>query len=347
MSKVLIVVPSLMLGGAEKFTTELFNEIKMDKKMVILSHNIHNVFKVFVDKNNKDIYVCKHKNPIFKYIWLNSIIKKYKPDYIQTNLHSIIYVKNSRKYKTFHTVHNIASKELPKFMRKIAKRKYKKNTYPVAISEIIKQTIIKEYNIENVHVVKNGIDTKKYLENSIIIDKRPLNLVCVARFSEQKDHQRLLRVFSEISKDFPESKLLLFGEGPLKENLIEQSNQLNLSDKIEFCGSSNQIEKELNKASLFILLSKYEGYPLSLLEAMSNGLPIIATDVGGNSEIVENQINGLISNDDYEIISFSKQVLSDKELRIKISVNNLSKSKLFDNSIMAKKYEEIFINEKN
>jgi glycosyltransferase involved in cell wall biosynthesis len=119
----------------------------------------------------------------------------------------------------------------------------------------------------------------------------PPVIAMVARFNAQKDHRTLLRALSQVQAPF---RLLLIGDGPLLEQSRAFVGQLGLTSRTEFLGDCASVRELLANTHLFALISRYEGLPISILEAMCAGLPIIATDTGGVSEAVRQGWNGLL-----------------------------------------------------
>jgi glycosyltransferase involved in cell wall biosynthesis len=116
-------------------------------------------------------------------------------------------------------------------------------------------------------------------------------IAMVARFNKQKDHITLLRALSQVQAPF---RLWLIGDGPLLEESRACVAQLGLTGRTEFFGDCTSVRHVLTNAHVFALISRYEGLPISILEAMRAGLPIIATDTGGVSEAVRQGWNGLL-----------------------------------------------------
>ena len=95
-------------------------------------------------------------------------------------------------------------------------------------------------------------------------------------------------------RDGIQCKCVIVGDGPLRTELLEQSQKLGLSDHIFFEGFRAEVLPYLQAANVFILTSRSEGLPLSILEAMACGLPCIVTNVGGNAEAVTDKADGLV-----------------------------------------------------
>ncbi len=113
-------------------------------------------------------------------------------------------------------------------------------------------------------------------------------IVTCGRLTEQKNHAMLINAFAEVVKQYPYATLKIYGEGSLRETLQEQINANGLQNKVLLMGATNDVEKALETADLFVLSSDYEGMPNALMEAMAGGLPCISTDCpcGGPRELL-------------------------------------------------------------
>ncbi len=120
---------------------------------------------------------------------------------------------------------------------------------------------------------------------------QPPRFLMVARFSEQKDQNILLRAFAHIEE---EAFVDLVGTGPLMGRTQELCRALKLENRVQFLGDRHDVAQLLQRAAGFVLSTHYEGLPISILEAMRAGLPVIATDVGGISEEVEQGQTGIL-----------------------------------------------------
>lgn len=114
----------------------------------------------------------------------------------------------------------------------------------------------------------------------------------VGRLQPVKDHALLLRAFAKVRLQVPEAALVIVGDGPLRAALEAQAEQAGLSDAVRFMGDRHDVPRLLTGMEVFALTSTSEGYSVALLEACASSLPIVATDVGGNREIVRHGING-------------------------------------------------------
>jgi glycosyltransferase involved in cell wall biosynthesis len=142
----------------------------------------------------------------------------------------------------------------------------------------------------------------------------PPVIAMVARFNHQKDHMTLLRALSRVQAPF---QLWLIGDGPLLEQSRADVEQLGLTTRTEFFGDCATVRQVLINAHVFALITRYEGLPISILEAMRAGLPIVATDTGGVSEAVHQGWNGLLVGraNENTLRDALESLLSDRALR--------------------------------
>ena len=121
---------------------------------------------------------------------------------------------------------------------------------------------------------------------------RPIRILMAARFVVHKQHAFLLHALAGIDQPF--WRLTLAGDGPLKAEMEQLSIRLGLQDRITFTGDTDQVSSLLADTDIFVLSSRYESLPLSIIEAMRAGLPVVASDVGGVRELVANGITGYV-----------------------------------------------------
>lgn len=143
---------------------------------------------------------------------------------------------------------------------------------------------------EQLRVVHNGVEDLGPPSRNADASRPPV-LVMVARMAEPKDHGLLLRALASLARDF---RLCLVGDGPLRPQVEAAIQRAGLQDKVELVGESDAVAELLAASDVFVLVSKQEGFPISILEAMRAGLPVIASDVGGIREAVEHGKTGLL-----------------------------------------------------
>ncbi|PHR94618.1 MAG: glycosyltransferase [Blastopirellula sp.] len=175
-----------------------------------------------------------------------------------------------------------------------------------AVGEDVRQALISYEGIsgDRVEVVYNGIDLSAYdsqrklrneVRQELQYDDDDQIVIQVARLNHLKDHVTAIRAIGKLSQEFPKLKLLLAGDGEERHSLEQLINELNLEDKVQLLGSRNDVPRLLQAADMFLLSSISEGIPLTLIEAMASGLPCVSTDVGGTSEVIDHEKNGLLA----------------------------------------------------
>jgi glycosyltransferase involved in cell wall biosynthesis len=125
-------------------------------------------------------------------------------------------------------------------------------------------------------------------------EKRNWVIGMVGRLSEEKRHIDVINAFYEVSKVFPEARLLIVGDGEMKDRLLKVVTRRNLSRSVIFAGFVKDLSEYLNRMDIFVLASRTEGFPVVLLEAMAMGLPVIATRVGGIPELIRDNETGFL-----------------------------------------------------
>ena len=134
-------------------------------------------------------------------------------------------------------------------------------------------------------------------------------VVMVARFSPQKNQRLLVEALSDQLLTVP-WRLLLIGEGPTRKEVEDLATSLGVRNRVEFLGDRGDVAELLAAADLFVLSTNWEGLPLSILEAMRAGLPVIATDVGGCSEAVTDGVTGFLApRDNASVLAVQIQTL--------------------------------------
>ena len=339
--KIVEIINSLSLrGGAEVFLHSLVKEFAKHKEhellVIPLFSTIHETFKDIGCDNVKMVTCGKRKGLDIKAAKkLKTIIDDFSPDVVHTHLSCsptlfLAYGFKKHKWKYFHTVHNQAEKESGKIVSFINKQMIKKRIMqPIGISNQITKSIQTKYKIENVPTINNGCSLFANAKLSSF-KNREFDFICVARFYEQKNHIFLLKSFKKYLENNKNSKLLLVGDGILKQECEEYCLQNDLNKNVIFAGAVNNIFEYLNNSKVLVLTSIFEGNPICILEAMSAGLPIVSSNVGGVPDIVANGRNGYLFevNNSDEFLDKIKNASNEANWTT-FSKNNLEDSKRY------------------
>ena len=194
-----------------------------------------------------------------------------------------------------------------------------------------------------VRTLWNGIDLTRFAYNGPAANG---SVVTVARLSPEKDVANLLRAIPSVLAKLPQARFEIAGDGPCRADLIALAGELGISDRVAFLGEIQDIPSLLARASLFVLPSQTEGISLTLLEAMARGLPIVTTQVGGNPEVVDHGVTGLLAparNPD-ALANAVTTILSDPSLGQRMGLAGRERvEKNFDIRKMMAQYESLYM----
>ena len=137
-------------------------------------------------------------------------------------------------------------------------------------------------------VVENGVDLANYLAVPDRIRGKEIVFGFAGRMAPEKNHHILFEAFAMARRKYSNIRLRILGGGGLEEQLKEQVRNLEMEHAIEFCGFGDDVAGFLGTLDFYILPSKFEAHPLSLIEAIASGLPVVATTVGGVPTMVKN-----------------------------------------------------------
>jgi len=167
-------------------------------------------------------------------------------------------------------------------------------------------------SLKKLILIHNGMPDLPYIPHKTIAQPE---LVMIARFQEQKDHNTLFKALALLKAE--PWHCTLIGDGPLFDHYKQEAVQLGLDSRITFTGQITNVQDYLQKSDIYLLISNWEGFPRSILEAMRATLPVIASDVGGCKEAVIHEATGyIIPRGDVAQLKIALQkLLQDSDLR--------------------------------
>lgn len=351
--KIVQVMPDFGLAGAETMVENLSCGLAAEgcDVLVISFFDLHTAITERIENRGIKIKYLGKKRGFDPSIIskMRKIIKAYQPDVIHTHRYVLPYAflaSMGFKAKRVHTVHTVAQKEQTKVGKNINRVLFRYfNVVPVALSKEIQRTIQEVYGLPDnrIPVVFNGIDLSRCIVKESYARKDTFTVLHIGRFMDVKNHELLLRSFARFKGQHSDARLQLLGDGELKENMMQLAGQLNITDAVEFAGLQSNVYPWLHNADVFILPSKFEGMPMTLIEAMGTGLPIIASNVGGIPDMLSSQKEALlIEPKEEKIIEALEMVYSDAKKREYWGRNALQRSSLFSSQAMARKYLQLY-----
>lgn len=331
MKRIFIIIGSLGLGGTEK---QLLMKIDYLKKRynftVIIFYRKGELYNSFKKLGIKIIdLTAPGKVKIYAYLSaffkVFNLIKKHKPEIINLYLpHSYIifgilsYIFSKVKFVMSRRSLNNYQKKIPfiKFFEKFIL--HKKMKFIMANNKAIVNELINHEGVEKkkVKLIYNSVTLRKIKRSN----KKEIRILLLANLIPYKNHSLIIRACNEI-RSLPNFRVDLVGGGHLlyKNQIDKEIKRYNLEKKIHFLGPIHDYIDITNHVDIGVLTSDEEGLSNSILEYMSIGIPVIATNVGGNSEMIDHNKNGFLvkKNDHINFAKYLKILITNRKLRIK------------------------------
>lgn len=236
----------------------------------------------------------------------------------------------------------------------LSKKKYSSDKLDriVCVSEAIKNVMLSDGIKESkLSVINDGIDLSKFNNSSkdkLIheygITPKSIIIGTIAAFTQEKDYPNLLSAAKIVIENTPQCIFMALGEGDDLEKIQKLAVQYGISENFVFTGFKNNVGDYLKLFDIFVLNSKSEGLGSSILDAMAVGLPIVATNVGGIPEIVDDRFNGLLveSGNPESLAKAINILVNDQNYLQQLGANSLVKVRDFDIDIIVNKYIDLY-----
>ena len=344
--------------SVDLITSSIDNEYHLEK----VGNNI-SIHKLPIGKNKNNLHYQSQKE-LLTYAWkayffAKKLIKKNKYDLS----HSFFTVPCGfvsfliKKEYNIPYVVSLRGSDVPGysdrfvFLYKIIKPLIKliwKNSFAViANSEGLKELAQKTNPKQVVGIIYNGIDIENFKPKP---EARPVNNFIItlgaSRVTERKGIDYLIKALANLVPQYSQLLLRVMGEGDARESLEKLAKDLELEKNIEFIG---RIPREntapyYQEASIFVLPSFNEGMSNAMLEALASGLPLIATNTGGTSELVEEGVNGFIvkMKDSQDLADKIEILMKDEDLRKRMGENSRKKAEDMSWEKVAEEYTKLY-----
>ncbi|MFJ5767221.1 glycosyltransferase family 4 protein [Lysinibacillus sp. NPDC093210] len=320
------------VGGAQKHVEALAIKLKQDAHKVTIVTGYYDASLWRLQDEQIDVISIPamqraiHLTKDIQALWqLRAAFKKIQPDVIATHSSKAgaigRIIGGLLRIPTIFTAHSWSFTEGVPQKKQLMYRQLEKTVQPLTTKIItvsdydrklaLTKGIAPAHKLQTVH---NGIEQlEKKIAPNRAKNEHP-QIVMVARFEVPKRQDLLLEALMELS-DIP-WHLQFIGDGSLRPQLESYVKDKGFSERVTFLGNQLDVTKWLAQSRIFALLSDWEGLPISIIEAMRAGLPIIATNVGGVNELVTDKENGfLIARDDSSLLKKRlRQLLMDETL---------------------------------
>lgn len=352
--KIIQVMPDFGLAGAEIMCENLIYELRKcghDVVVISLFDYKSAITERMEQTGVKIIYLGKKLGFDISLVGkIRRVLRKEKADVIHTHRNAAQYAIPAAMMAgvklRVHTVHNIATKENGKPARILNKFFFKYcRVIPVALSYLTRDSIVEEYKIQKnkIPVILNGIDLSKCIPKDNYGINGNFKILHIGRFSEQKNHEGLLKAFKVFHDKHPDSELWLIGDGEKKAEVERYVSDNDLIQSVRFLGLQSSVYRYLHDADIFALPSNYEGVPITLIEAMGTGLPIVATAVGGVLDMLDNDSAQMLDVEVNQIACAFERYYLNKNLRSTHGNEAKERSVRFSAKTMAQRYAELYV----
>ena len=354
--RVMIVIHGLETGGAEMMVLHLARELSRagHPVRVVSLHGDETDVAGLMRRAGIDVVALnKAKGPDPRTVLrLRAQMRDFSPDVVHTHLPVLEYVLPAarlygRRVGIIHTVHNLAREETRhRVLRAVNRLSFSHGVVPVALNEEVRSSICREYALppSAVPIVGNGIDLDAFRAPARRgVDGAGARLLCVARLAPAKNHALLLQTVARLVESGRDVSLTLVGDGPLRGRLEERARELGISGRVRFAGRRTDTPAFYRDADVFVLLSDYEGMPMSIIEAMASGLPVVATRAGGVGELVDDGVSGaLVEADAAAAAEAIAAICDDPALYARLSAGAVRTSSRYSATAMMEKYVGLY-----
>ena len=300
--RVLHVIGIMNRGGAETMIMNLYRHIDRSKVQFDFVENSREpaAFDEEILSLGGRIYRCPHYNGKnhFTYVkWWNDFFKAHPKEYPIVHGHlgstASIYLSVAKKYGAYAIAHSHSSGTDHSLHAKLYQiMSYNTRNvadYFFACSEVAGKDRFGSKVVSGDHyaVLNNAIDVNRFSYNPSVrnavrdelgIGQIQLVVGHIGRYTKEKNHEFILKIFSELKKMDSNARLLMVGDGTLRTHIMQMAEQASLSSDVIFTGVRSDVERLVQAMDVFVLPSLYEGLPVTMVEAQTAGLPCIISD---------------------------------------------------------------------
>lgn len=349
MLRVAIMLERFSVGGAQRVVSELVKNIDQSqcdllvictesRQATQMAREVEKIARVVYLNVDKMSFAMRVKT-VFR------CLNEFKPHVINTHLTPHLYavpwgiMHNVPVIITAHTKPNMAFVKKIEPLIKWGVRRKRVSIVAVSQENLQLMNTYLPGCESQCHCINNGIDIDSFEKR--VHEK--FTFINVARQDDNKNQAAILRSFAELYRNNTNLRLILLGDGPCHEKLCELSKELNAQDGVEIPGSVANVADYYAMSDVYVQASHREAMPMSVLEAMAAGLPILSSDIGGLRDVVTN--NGYLYPDDQEeeLLRYMRLFMKmDADEMKQMSIVSRKNVKPYSSKAMADKYLELF-----
>lgn len=353
--RVALVISSLSAGGAERVLTQMANYWTSAGHEVVLitfSAGAEDDFYPLDARINRISlsfrretrgWFDKLKFNVLRLFALRRALTEVRPDAVvsfmdSTNVLTVL-AATWRRYVTILSVRNNPKfRRLPLMWRAGRRLTYRFATVVVAQTEGAAHWIRAETSAR-VCVIANPVRAVKRSD----ADREKI-ILAVGRLVPEKGHDVLIGAFARVASSFPEWKIVILGDGPLREQIAAWINRAGLAGRVEIPGTTRDVDAWFSRCGLYVHPSRSEGFPNALIEAMAAGAPVLGCDCDfGPGEIIENDVSGLLvpAEDEEALANGLARMMADDALRARLGQVAPQVRERFDLAQIMMRWEEL------
>lgn len=336
MKRIALFIGSFQRGGAERVMlnlAEYFHDRKYDVVLVTQYHREDeyalpaDIRRVYSEPDETLLQGGRVKNFRVRFHTLREIWKAYKPDVILSFLgkNNLMAVATAA-FLPAKVVVSVRGEPTMEYEGKLMQR-LAKLVFCFADGAVFQTeqacSFFPGFVRKKSTILPNPLDAQ-FLNREACGEREDL-IVAAGRLDENKNHAMLIHAFAKIAEEYPKVKLVIYGEGVLRETLTALVEEKGLASRVSFPGAVSDVAGHICKARIFALTSNTEGMPNSIMEALALGIPVISTDCpcGGPAALIENGENGLLVpvGDAFALADAFRRIFEDTEFELKLREN--------------------------
>lgn len=325
---------SFTQGGIGRSVSLIGNELAKNPKYHIFALCHSNVEKEDIYQTDFEVtYLYERRTPVSKAMLRDHYVKKVAAYLREKKIDllvvcgdlyapaAVLAAKDIPVLFWFHTSPYVDSDyRFQKLGRRIG---FSKSNGIIAVTKKTKSIIQKRFPKQNIYCVYNIADEKLF-DIQKPYDPDTKKIISAGRLSYPKNFQNMIKIAAQLREQLPELEWVIYGEGGERADLERLIAEYHLEDVFHLMGQSSELYEKYYESSAYISTSRYEGFPMTLIEASACGLPMISYDIlTGPSEIIENGENGFLcpEGDIEEMKRSIVKLFSDREMRLRMSEN--------------------------